>query len=33
MTYLRFNELIDFVTVIPGPEDKKRAYKYKSSQI
>lgn len=33
MTYTRFKELLEFVTIVPGPEDRKRAYKYKSSQI
>jgi hypothetical protein len=30
MKYERFEELVDFVTVVGPPEDKKRGYKYKS---
>jgi hypothetical protein len=33
MKYDRFLELVDFVTVVGPPEDKKRAYKYESFQI
>jgi hypothetical protein len=30
MKYDRFEELIDFVTVVGPAEDKKRSYKYES---
>jgi hypothetical protein len=33
MRYDKFEELIEFVTVVGPPEDKKRGYKYKSFQI
>jgi hypothetical protein len=33
MKYEKFEELIELVTVVGPPEDKKRSYKYKSFQI
>jgi hypothetical protein len=33
MRYDKFEELIEFVTVVGPPDDKKRSYKYKSFQI
>jgi hypothetical protein len=33
MKYGKFEELIELVTVVGPPEDKKRSYKYESFQI
>jgi hypothetical protein len=33
MKYEKFEELIELVTVVGPPEDKKRSYKYESFQI
>ena len=33
MKYERYLELVEFVTVLGNPNDKKRSYKYKSFQI
>jgi hypothetical protein len=33
MKYEKFEELIELLTVVGPPEDKKRSYKYKSFQI
>ena len=33
MTYDRYLELVEFVTVVGPADDKKRSFKYKSFQI
>ena len=33
MKYDKYEELLDFVTVVGPPNDKNRSYKYKSFQI
>jgi hypothetical protein len=33
MKYARYLELVEFVTVVGDPYDKKRSFKYKSFQI